>query len=100
MIDGDLYNAAYRHGRFAYVSIPVACAMGSWTEEQCCEVNEFWEQMNVPSFPIKGEDLLVAGFTQGPKLGQALHKIETDWVQSGFALERAELLERLSDYLN
>ena len=99
MIEGDLYNAAYRHGRFAYVSIPVACAMANWSVEQCGQVSEFWEKMDVPGFPISGKDLLEAGFSQGPELGQALRKIESDWVQSGFSLQRGELLERLKLYL-
>lgn len=100
MIKGDLYNSAYRHGRFAYVAIPVACAVGEWSPAQCDEVNEFWERMTVPSFPVKGQDLIDAGYAQGPKLGQALHQVEEEWVAGGFVLEREELLARMNKYLN
>lgn len=100
MVEGDLYNSAYRHGRFAYVAIPVASAIGEWSPTQCAEVNNFWERMTVPSFPVTGQDLIDAGFSQGPKLGQALHQIETEWVEGGFVLEREELLSRMIKYLN
>ncbi|MCF6301735.1 MAG: CCA tRNA nucleotidyltransferase [Devosiaceae bacterium] len=99
MIDGELYDAAYRHGRFAYVAVPVACALANWTKEQCREINEFWEEINVPGFPISGDDLLEAGFSQGPELGKALRRIEQDWVQGGFILQRDELLVRLKKYM-
>ncbi len=99
MIAGELYDAAYRHSRFAYVAVPVACAIASWNEEKCREINDFWGQMEVPRFPISGGDLLEAGFEQGPDLGKALRRIESEWVQSGFALERADLLEQLKKYL-
>ncbi len=99
MIAGELYDAAYRHSRFVYVAVPVACAIASWNEEKCREINDFWGQMEVPRFPISGGDLLEAGFEQGPDLGKALRRIESEWVQSGFALERADLLEQLKKYL-
>ncbi len=100
MVKGDLYNSAYRHGRFAYVAIPVACAVGEWSPTQCAEVNDFWERMTVPSFPVKGQDLIDAGYAQGPKLGQALHQVEAEWVAGGFVLEREELLARMTKYLS
>ena len=99
MIDGRLYEAAYRHSRLAYVSLPVACAIGDWSEPKFEEVRDFWHGMNVPDFPIGGDDLLEAGFAQGPELGKALRRIEAEWVHSGFKLGRDDLLERLEKYL-
>ena len=99
MIEGSLFEAAYRHGRFAYVALPVACAMADWTWKQMQEVRAFWDQMNVPAFPISGEDLLDAGFVQGPQLGKALRLVESDWVRSGFKITREELLLKLENYL-
>lgn len=99
MIAGELYDAAYRYDRFAYVAIPVACAIANWNEEKCRQVTDFWDQMSVPSFPVSGDDLLKAGFEQGPGLGRALRLIEGEWVQSGFVLQRQDLLERLKKYL-
>jgi poly(A) polymerase len=47
-----------------------------------------------PHFPLKGKDLVAAGFEPGPELGEALARLEADWIDSGFALERAALIER------
>lgn len=99
MIDGSLYETAYRHGRFAYVALPVAFALADWSDAQVQEVRSFWDQMDVPAFPVGGEDLLDAGFTQGPDLGKALRRVETDWVSSGFKLTREDLLAKLGTYL-
>ncbi|MCR9130543.1 MAG: CCA tRNA nucleotidyltransferase [Alphaproteobacteria bacterium] len=47
-----------------------------------------------PVFPVKGRDLLEAGFPRGPELGQRLAELEQAWIESGFALDRVALLER------
>lgn len=47
-----------------------------------------------PHFPLKGKDLVAAGFEAGPALGEILARLEADWIDSGFALEKAALLER------
>jgi poly(A) polymerase len=44
-------------------------------------------------FPIKPADLMPQ--LQGAALGQALTSLETDWIASGFALDRDALLRRL-----
>ncbi len=99
MIDGSLFEAAYRHGRFAYVALPVASALANWSNAQMQEVRSFWDQMEVPAFPVSGDDLLDAGFAQGPELGKALRRVEGDWVASGFKLTREDLLAKLGIYL-
>jgi tRNA nucleotidyltransferase/poly(A) polymerase len=50
-----------------------------------------WER---PVFPLKGADLAALGVPAGPQLGALLKGLENDWIDSGFALERAALLER------
>lgn len=99
MIEDSLYEAAYRHGRFAYVAMPVASTLADWSVEKMQDVRSFWDQMVVPAFPVDGEDLLDAGFAQGPELGKALRRVEADWVGSGFNLTRDDLLEKLGSYL-
>ncbi len=54
----------------------------------------FAEGWRRPAFPIKGADLAALGMPAGPKLGALLKKLESDWTGSGFALDRATLLER------
>lgn len=47
-----------------------------------------------PVFPLGGKDLMEAGFSAGPRMGEALRLLEADWIESGFGLDRKDLLER------
>ena len=44
-------------------------------------------------FPLKGADLAALGMAPGPKLGDVLKALETEWIESGFALNRETLLK-------
>jgi poly(A) polymerase len=46
-----------------------------------------------PEFPLKGADLLAAGMTKGPRVGEALREAEERWIASGFSLSQDELLK-------
>lgn len=46
----------------------------------------------VPTFPIKGGDLLSEGFSPGPALGIELSSLESKWINERFELSRDELL--------
>lgn len=48
-----------------------------------------------PVFPLKGADLIAEGHAPGRSLGSLLKKLETLWRESGFALSKQELLERV-----
>jgi poly(A) polymerase len=47
-----------------------------------------------PEFPVKGRDLLEAGFVSGPELGAVLQHLEDWWIASDFKPGKDELLER------
>jgi poly(A) polymerase len=47
-----------------------------------------------PSFPIGGNDVMTLGELKGPEIGELLKVLEQDWIASGFALGRDELLAR------
>lgn len=49
----------------------------------------------VPVFPLRGADLLAAGYSPGPDLGRHLRSLEQAWRQSGFSQSRAALLDCL-----
>lgn len=48
-----------------------------------------------PVFPVTGGDLLELGIEKGPVLGEKLRSLETFWIESGFNLDRAALLEKV-----
>ena len=49
-----------------------------------------------PKFPIKGEDILRLGLSEGPKIGLILKKIEKKWVNSDFLYSKQKLLDELN----
>ncbi len=101
LLDAGEYNqAAYRYARLGSVALPVAAAAGQWPKEKLRVAVEKFHGIEVPPFPINGDDLQEAGFLPGPALGKALRAIEGEWIKSGFSLDRLELLERLSRYFD
>jgi poly(A) polymerase len=52
----------------------------------------FVRSYEVPAFPLKGRDLIQAGFEKGPQLGELLTRLEAEWLDSGLTLDRDALL--------
>jgi len=50
---------------------------------------------NAPPFPVSGGDLLKRGFTPGPELGKMINSLKKQWVDSGFKLNKEQLLGKL-----
>lgn len=92
---GQINEVAYRFAEVAKTAVSVAAAMHDWTKEWQDEVDVILRSMRVPTFPIKGEDLVNAGLKPGPALGRKLHTLERDWIDSSFQLNRDELLRRV-----
>lgn len=44
-----------------------------------------------PKFPLAGRDLVAAGATPGPAVGETLKRLENAWIDSGFALTAVQL---------
>jgi tRNA nucleotidyltransferase/poly(A) polymerase len=54
------------------------------------------ERWQVPAFPIGGNDVMALGELKGPGIGALLKRLEQDWIESGFALDRDQLLAEAS----
>lgn len=54
----------------------------------------------VPEFPVGGEDIVRLGVPPGPRVGAILKRIESDWVEAGFATGRDELIRRAERLLD
>lgn len=50
-----------------------------------------------PVFPLRGADVLAAGFAPGPTVSALLSELETWWMEAGFAPDREACLRRLRD---
>jgi tRNA nucleotidyltransferase/poly(A) polymerase len=47
-----------------------------------------------PVFPIGGNEMMALGERKGPEIGALLKRLEQDWIASGFALDRDQLLAK------
>ena len=92
---GQINEVAYRFPDVSKSAVAVASALHDWTVEWRREVAAILRVTHVPPFPIKGKDLVKAGLEPGPALGRRLHRLERDWIDSGFQLNRDELLRRV-----
>ena len=76
-------------------AIDVAAALAGWTEAGKSAVVAHLEGIEVPRFPLTGNDLIEKGFSPGPGLGAELERLETKWIASKFRLDKAALLADL-----
>ncbi|WEK05176.1 MAG: CCA tRNA nucleotidyltransferase [Candidatus Devosia phytovorans] len=92
MADERIAEAAYRHGELAVEGLAIAAARGKWAPARLAEGARMLGSLVVPPFPVSGHDLAGLGMVPGPALGIELARLERAWIDSGFALGKAELL--------
>ena len=92
---GDFHvnEAAYRHPAALSDGVEVAAVLSDWGEAGKAALRDQLERLDVPRFPLKGGDLVAAGFRPGPALGAELERLERLWIEGGFTLDREALLD-------
>jgi poly(A) polymerase len=50
------------------------------------------ERWQAPSFPLGGNDVIALSELKGPAIGEVLRSVERHWIETGFVLDRDELL--------
>jgi poly(A) polymerase len=85
-------EAAYRFPAALADAIDVAATLANWTEAGKSAVLQHLEGIDVPTFPITGNDLIAKGMKPGPSLGAELERLEQKWISSNFKLDRTQLL--------
>jgi poly(A) polymerase len=93
VIDFRLYEAAYRHPAVIGDAVEVAVTLANWGDAGKLAVTDQLQLLNIPRFPLSGNDLIRLGMRQGKELGRELERLEQLWIESGFSLDRAELLD-------
>ena len=73
----------------------------AWTDSGAAPDDPAWrqalalpERWQAPAFPLGGHELMALGASKGPDLGQVLKRLEQDWIDSGFNLDREQLLAK------
>lgn len=54
------------------------------------------EALEMPRFPVNGDDLIQAGIPPGPELGQKLKALEAYWEEQRYEPDKGELMKQLS----
>lgn len=85
---GKLHQALYWHGQETVLDL--AGTRGMTSMYFYSDVHK-WQK---PEFPLTGDDALAAGL-KGPEIGDALRRVEREWVERGFDAVREELLDKL-----
>ena len=93
--DFRINEAAYRFPAHLSDGVEVAATFAGWTEAGKSAIVEHLRTVEVPKFPVSGNDLLQKGMRPGPRIGAELDRLEQKWIQSGFTLDRKALLASL-----
>lgn len=71
-----------------------------WARSGADKGRDFYEPMlhlagtwQAPAFPLRGEDLLAAGMSEGRQMGERLRAAEAAWERSDYTLSKDELLK-------
>jgi poly(A) polymerase len=73
----------YRFGREAVED--AICLLAAHQGRSPGFVLDLLDDVKVPSFPLRGADLIARGLRPGPAVGQRLKQIETEWVNNDFS---------------
>ncbi len=72
-----------------------------WARSGAAPVDPAWrkvlaltESWKAPAFPLRGADIVAFGELKGPEIGEALSRLEQVWIESGFTLDRDQLLAK------
>lgn len=78
------------------------CAVLAWARAGARSDMPAWkrlislpDQWPVPTFLLKGADVLAVGILPGPEVGNILSKLEQGWIEAGFVWDAPELFARL-----
>ena len=57
------------------------------------------DELEIPEFEISGNDLIAIGVKPGVKMGEMLRSSELEWIESGFKLNKKELMQKIKRFL-
>jgi poly(A) polymerase len=95
LVDFEINEAAYRFPAAIADAVEVSAVLAGWTEAGKSAVLDELQGIDVPRFPIKGDDLMEAGIKPGKAMGTELDRLERVWIGSGFSLTRDQLLAQV-----
>ena len=89
------YNATYNIGKLKELAVQPKANVGFVTELSVfinAELFHLFFGWEVPTFPVRGQDLIESGMPPGPGIGIALSSMLEQWIKSDFKLTKEDLL--------
>lgn len=80
----------YRYGEALATDLALLSALPKAALGALMQVAKTWA---VPTFPVSGQDLMSQTSLRGPDLGRALYQLQETWIESGFSLDKPQLIE-------
>ncbi len=90
-----LTELAYRFPSLKANAVTVAAALENWSGAERERVEREVLALAPGDFPLSGNDLVAAGVPKGAALGAELRRLEQEWIESNFRLDRQALLGRI-----
>ena len=96
----SLSKMLYELGReFCHHKFILKCAESGESPQNIHEILYKIKNSPIPSFPLKGRDLIETGIDDNRKIGQILDMLEQLWIDSNFSLSKADLLAQVHGQL-
>ena len=89
------YDADYNIGKLKELSVQPKANVEFVVELSAfvdAKLFDLFMQWEVPTFPVRGQDLIESGMQPGPDVGVALSSMLEKWVKSDFKLTKEDLL--------
>jgi tRNA nucleotidyltransferase/poly(A) polymerase len=75
----------------------------AWANSSASPEDKAWRaalalpaRWQVPTFPLRGSDVMTLGDLKGPEVGKMLRRLEAEWIGGGFVASHEELMARAS----
>jgi poly(A) polymerase len=95
--EGAAKRALYALGQCAFE----AHVLIAWADAAAPPDDPSWrraltlaDRWQAPEFPLRGADIVALGDLKGPAIGETLRRLEREWVDGGFAEDRAQLVAK------
>lgn len=90
----------YRHGRRVFFDALLTAwtVTPAWPEQAASRALNWAQTLEIPEFPVSGQDVMNLGITQGPVVGNVLDHVESWWIDGGLQADRDRCLDELDRY--
>lgn len=98
IIPEQLKKMVYLYGKeFAMNKLLIEQALQNHVIETTKDIIQNIKELEVPVFPLRGKDIIEAGVENNRHIGDILDSLEQMWLNSGFALNKTQLLAHLKE---